>query len=349
MFIMKENFNQTPEEKATSDKKPISPHRLVEEILVSSIDRNSKSGIFSRKDNEPNSLFSYYDKINNETGVPLDADKQTEFYLQEMDRVNLDDYYIGKLTSDKIYTENVISADFNNRINNPTKFQEKILEVVYAHCLVKAFIKKDVVFGGDDEEISLDSSVKTHPYDLNKRQVQQILSIKDERYPNQEFALGLGVQWGHENTSYETIKNRILYIIKGIVEFNSLTEICYSQTQNSEKMPVNIPLSIVGGDINHISYFIDKIMKEDYTEIAKSSLLYNAISQIKTQMDLFYKIALQKNKNFSKLKDIKNILDQVYEANRPFIEKAKPDSIHKKIIDACHEIGEQYDINLSDN
>lgn len=345
-------------------------HRAVEDYYAQSIDNSHNNEIFLRKDNEPNSLSSYWNRIMIENDVPTSVDEQRDYFLFDMDNVELDEFYRNRLPIDKDYVERNLNIDWGNKTENPQKFKEKLLERIYAHCLTKAFLKKDVIYGGDNEEISLDGCTKTHPYDLYKRQVQQILSISDDRLPEKKFNIGLSVQWGHENTSDESIKNRLSYIINGIVDYNSMTEIVYTPLDKDKKMPVYIPLAIVGGDIKNMTYFIDKVMKEEYSEITKSSIMYNALIQMKTQIDLFYEIASKQRNNYSTIpahlsehdkiafvdmgdrlqkiietyKTINGILDQVIEANGPSIQNVKPDSIHKKIMNACEEIAKENSI-----
>lgn len=353
-------------------EKPTHVYRNTENFFAQNIDNSHSNEIFLRKEGEPNSLSVYWNKIMTENGIPLSPEEQKEYFLLKMDNVNMGDFYKSRLSDDKSYVENGLSFDLKTNQENTTKFKEKLLGRVYAYCLSKAYFEKDVIFGGDNEEISLDSYTTSHPYDLSKRQVQQILSIKDERFPDEKFNIGVGVQWGHENTNDEFIKERLSYVINGIVDFNSMTEICYTTTRENEKMPTHIPFTIVGGDIKNITYLIDKVMKGEYSEIVKSSIIYNSLIQMKTQIDLFYSIALrQRNKysnppaylnehdrnKFIDMRDraqnnlkvylsIKNILDQILEANDPMIKKAKPDSIHEKIMNACKEIAEEHNIKI---
>jgi|GEM_PF-5313810 len=345
-------------------------HRATEEYYADKIDTKNSNAIFSRQIAGPNSLSSYWDRIMDENGIPLSEEDQKNFFLFLMDEVNLGDFYKNRLPSDKIYLNHSLDMDYESKLKDPSKYNERLLERVYAYCLTKAFLEKDVIFGGDNEEISLDSCIKTHPYDLKKRQIQQILSIKDERFPKEKFNIGLGVQWGHENTSEEAIKHRLSYIVSGIVDYNSMTEIRYTTTGKKEEMPTHIPFVVVGGDIKNMTYFIDKVMKGEYSEITTSSILYNSLIQIKTQIDLFYKIALQQKSNYSVMPislnendknifismsekaqenakvfaSLKNIIDQILEANDPLVKKAKPDSIHDKIMRVCAGIAEENNV-----
>ena len=146
-----------------------------------------------------------------------------------------------------------------------------------------------------------------------------------------------------------------------------MTEVRYTDIDKDKKMPSYMPMAVVGGDIKHMTYLIDKVMKGDYSAVVSSSIIYNTLIQMKTQIDLFYKILLQQknrysnspshlskedqikfnnkvdiyNNNVSVLKSTKNIIDQIVEANDPFIKRAKPDSIHNKLQDICREIAEE--------
>lgn len=343
--------------------------RDVEDFLAGKIDSKNDDAIFQREGG--NSILKWWEKILIENKIPISFKEQEKFFLAQMDLINLKSYKPEQRSQDKEYFEKFFNFEEDLLKKDPRKYKEKILGKIFSYVLTKVFQESEILVG-DSENIYLKNSFLAHPFDSKKRQVGSVLNMIDERNPRDLSLLAITTQWGHEKTDKDIIAERFRFILSGLEDFGSMTELRYSPSNEGQEMPIFVPLVIIGGDIKNISSLVDDAMTHRFNRASENPVMFNVLKQIQLQLSLFYQFTKkrkeahdkempinehQRNKNLfigdnlnntlSAYLKMKNIFDKILEANEPLIkERSKPDSIHKMILDICASLGEENGISL---
>lgn len=347
----------------------IHPYKNEERNLHTTIDYLSK--LVGRRREDPKSIISYFQTILEKkygvSGISL------EEYLQEEMRTM--DIVLQENTAS--YTPNLVThhkqllkTKFEKTINlEDAQLAQELLEGVFGDAFASV-ISKDTIYETLEEDVTTDF-VSAHLFDRINRQVREVMVLNNTLVDDGKQPLGLIFQWGNEKTDEVYIKNRIEFVVRGITEFASMTELYYTKLDDKTPMPVQVPAVLIGGDLQHVSKLVDgNFTKGGRHEASHNPVIFNALEQMCLQIKLYAgiveKILDQGASIHQKLltnpaaKDhleqmlhtyhiVLVMLERIYDANKPSLERSQDhdDVVHKKILSACSDIAEIYGVDIT--
>lgn len=262
-------------------------HKAVEAHYAQNIDlRNT---ILQREGS--NSLASYYHRVLKDVWGSADPKEYLEKNLDSMQQSSLADIAPSQVEKDQVtfrrkYEKYILE-------NTGLKLNESVFEGVLAYAYVKALEENDYFDLNEDREVSF---IHAHAFDRFNRLVRNVV-VFDKSQKMDAQGLAIISQWGHQNTDPEFVSKKIDFLLNGINDYGSTTELKYTELYEGQLMPINIPAVIIGGNLTNSTNLIDSIMSGNST--LKNPLLHNSILQIRAQLELYRKIAEQKIEKIS--------------------------------------------------